>query len=337
MRICTAALIAILPTALWAQDHSAAIDAALDTHVLPRVAELAQTSDALATATQANCDPADAALQAAYHDAFDAWIHVSHLRFGPFEADNRAFALAFWPDTRSVTPRTLAQLIIDSDPAAQSVESYADVSVAGRGFYAMEFLLFDANIMTNGTADYRCTLLQTMASDIAFTTAAMRDDWTDTHADLMRGAGANARYQSDTEAMRTLFNALTTGLEFNANVRLGRPLGTFERPRPNRAEARRSGRSTRNLLVSMRGLLELSEALTIDAPDVAVETEFAFQAAIAAIERLEDPSLAHVADPQARFRIEVIQQRIEDLRQLVLTQMGPDLGISAGFNSLDGD
>lgn len=254
MRLRSAALIAILPTALWAQDHSAAIDAAPDGHVLQGVERLADASSTLATAAQTNCDPADADLQAVYHTAFDTWITVSHLRFGPFEVDNRAFALAFWPDTRSVTPRTLAQLIMDSDAAAQSVESYADVSVAGRGFYAMEFVLYDADIMATGDATYRCTLLQTMAADIASTTAAIRDDWADTHADLMRIAGANNRYQSDTEAMRTLFNALTTGLEYNVTVRLGRPLGTFERPRPNRAETRRSERSTTNLLVSMRGL-----------------------------------------------------------------------------------
>lgn len=77
--------------------------------------------------------------------------------------------------------------------------------------------------------------------------------------------------------------------------------------------------------------------MTIDAPDVAPDIARGFQAAIDAIERLDDPTLASVADPSGRLRVEVVQQRIEELRQLILTQMGPDLGISAGFNSLDGD
>ena len=32
---------------------------------------------------------------------------VEHLRFGPLEEDNPGFAIAFWPDTKGATPRTL--------------------------------------------------------------------------------------------------------------------------------------------------------------------------------------------------------------------------------------
>ncbi|QXT38959.1 imelysin family protein [Gymnodinialimonas ceratoperidinii] len=327
MRLATLTLIAALPSAAVAQDHQAAIDAALDMHVLPGVTALAETSETLASVAAETCGGHD--LTAAYNAAFDAWVHVSHLRFGPFEADNRAFALAFWPDSRGATPRALTQLIDDTDPVIDA--EYASVSVAARGFYAMEFLLFDDDIST------RCDLVRVMARDIATTTAAIRDDWTGTHAELMRTAGENDRYQSEAEAVRALFNALTTGLEFNADVRLGRPLGTFDRPRPNRAEARRSERSLRNLAVSMEGLAELSAALTSAMPDLHDDMIAAFDAVIAGLEQLDDPTLASVADPQGRLRIEALQQRISELRQLILTEIGPSLGVSAGFNSLDGD
>ncbi|HBR37591.1 MAG TPA: peptidase M75, partial [Sulfitobacter pontiacus] len=56
-------------------------------------------------------------------DAFDAWIAVSHLRFGPSETDNRAFALAFWPDSRGATPKTLAGLITDADPVGRDPQA----------------------------------------------------------------------------------------------------------------------------------------------------------------------------------------------------------------------
>lgn len=332
MRLATFALIAALPSAVAAQDHQAAIDAALNNHVLPGVTQLAEASQALALAAEDCMSPA---LVAAYHEAFDAWVRISHLRFGPFEAENRAFALAFWPDSRGATPRALAQLIDASDPVIAS--DYASVSVAARGFYAMEFLLFDSDISTRGDAAYRCDLVQVVASDIATTAAAIEQDWTRTHADLMRMAGTNDRYQSQTEAMRALFNALTTGLEFNADIRLGRPLGTFDRPRPNRAEARRSGRSVQNLIISMQGLAELSAALTVAAPAINADIRAGFDVAISEVERLDDSTLASVADPQGRFRIEVIQQRINELRELIVTEMGPSLGVSAGFNSLDGD
>ena len=330
----TAALVCLLPSGLWAQDHTASINAVLDTHVLPRVLRLAEASETLAATAQNHCDAASPELLAAYHAAFDAWVNVGHLRFGPFEAENRAFALAFWPDSRGVTPRTLAALLDDADPVVGSAQSFATVSVAGRGFYAVEFLLFDPDLMVRGKADYRCALIQVMTVDIAATTAKIADDWVETHANLMRSAGNNDRYQSPAEAMRVLFNALTTGLEFNANVRLGRPLGTFDRPRPNRAEARRSQRSVHNLTVSMQGLADLATAM---APDLDDGIEAGFEVILAALARLENPTLSDVADIQGRFRVEVIQQRISELRQTILTEMGSSLGVSAGFNALDGD
>lgn len=336
-RLLTAALICALPYGLMAQDHAAAIDAALDRHVLPGVARLASTAADLADTAQTHCTAVSSDLRAAYHTAFDAWIHVSHLRFGPFESENRAFALAFWPDSRGATPRALSALLDGSDPVANDVDSFAAASVAARGFYALEFLLFDEDIAGRGDAPYRCALIQVVTADVALTAATIRDDWAGTHAALMRAPNATTRYQSEAEALRALFNALTTGLEFNADVRLGRPLGTFDRPHPLRAEARRSLRSLRNLQVSMAGLSELAEAFMVStpAPADAITAELAFIAG--ALQALDDPTFSGVSDPQARLRIEAIQQRISELRQSVLTELGPSLGMSAGFNSLDGD
>lgn len=337
MRLTVLTSACIMPLSLWAQDFSTAIDAALDTHVLPGMERLAEEAADLSEVAQDHCVPDTPELRTAYHDAFDAWMRVSHLRFGPSETDNRAFALAFWPDSRGSTPRTLAQLIANEDPIVESVEGYADVSVAGRGFYALELLLFDPELSTRGADAYRCALLQVIAGDIAATTAAISDEWHSSHADLMRNAGSNDRYQSGAEAMRALFNALTTGLEFNADVRLGRPLGTFERPRPNRAEARRSERSLRNFVASTEGLVELAAALSIAEPDLQTGIGAGFMLVLEAADHVDDPSLAGVADPQSRLRVEVLQQRTRDLRQMILTEMGPSLGISAGFNALDGD
>ncbi|MEJ6393886.1 imelysin family protein [Gymnodinialimonas sp. 2305UL16-5] len=337
MRLAYATVFIVLPTVLWAQDYSAAIDAALDTHVLPGVEQLAETTADLAEAASADCTATSSDLRRAYGAAFDAWIHVGHLRFGPFEAENRAFALAFWPDGRGATPRSLAGLIDDEDLVARDVADYATVSIAARGFYAMEFLLYDDDLTARGDDAYRCQLVRVVAQDIAVTSAAIAADWSDTHADLMRNAGQNDRYRSPEDAMRTLFGALTTGLEFNADVRLGRPLGTFERPRPTRAEARRSGRSLQNLTGSLLGLQELYRALATGAPGAGPEIDAAFAAALDAADRLDDPTFASVADPSGRFRVEVLQQRIVELRQAILTDLGPDLGVTASFNALDGD
>ena len=58
----------------------------------------------------------------------------------------RAFAIAFWPDSRGATPKTLAELISAEDPVIYSREEFAAVSIAARGFHALEFLLFDPRL-----------------------------------------------------------------------------------------------------------------------------------------------------------------------------------------------
>ena len=70
------------PLGAAAEVGSAVLRDVVDHHILPRYTTLAERTDALAAVAQQNCAPDDAALRNAYHDAFDAWIAVSHLRFG---------------------------------------------------------------------------------------------------------------------------------------------------------------------------------------------------------------------------------------------------------------
>ncbi len=123
-----------------------------------------------------------------------------------------------------------------------------------------------------------------------------------------------------------------TGLEFTKDQRLGRPMGTFERPRPTRAEAWRSGRSQRNVVLSLEALRVLATELA-EAP----ETDTAFARAIATAEALDDPVFAGVADPGKRFRLEALQQEIAQVQTVAATEIGAALGVSQGFNSQDGD
>ncbi len=327
--------LALLPLPALAQ--SPVVTQAVEAHILPRMETLAATGTALANAAQADCHPTAPDLRAAFHAATDAWIAVSHLRFGPTEDQNRGFALAFWPDTRGLTPRNLTALIDAQDPAGRDPAAYAEVSIAARGFYALEFLLYDPEITATGNAAYRCALVQTVSGDIAATTAAIADDWQTRYAALLLTAGQNDLYRSEDEALRTLFSALSTGLEFTADTRLGRPLGSFDRPRPTRAEMRRAGRSLRNVALSLGSLQDLALILADDNTVLHDQLNAAFAATIARANTLDDPTFAGTADPQTRIRIEALQQRIADIRNLVAQDLGPSLGVAAGFNSMDGD
>ena len=323
--------------AAHADNPAALVDAALTEHILPGFATLAETSEALRTAAAQDCSSASEKLRAAYHEGFDAWMAVSHLRFGPTEEDERAFALAFWPDTKGFTPKSLAQMITSEDPVVEDA-AFAEVSIAGRGFFALEFLLYDDRISQLGTDAYRCQLIQAVASDIDRNADAILAGWQDGYADHMSQPSPDGPYVTASAAVAELFKALDTGLQFNAEARLGRPLGTFDKPRPLRAEARRSGRSLRNITVSLDALHDLGAVLAADAPATAETLNAAFALALAhAAELQDDPVFSGVSDIQGRLRVEILQQYIGNIRDIVTFELGPALNVTAGFNALDGD
>lgn len=334
--ILSAALL-VAPVVAISESAAPVIENVVAEHILPRFKALADQSQTLAETAARDCTPTSDALRGAYGDAFDAWISASHLRFGPTEVADRAFALAFWPDSRGATPRALNTLISAEDPIAGSPEDYAAVSIAARGFYAMEFLLFDETLMAAGDAAYHCKLVQTISADIARLASAILSDWQNGYADKMRNPAPEGLYRNQEEVLREAFKALTTGLQFTSESRLGRPLGTFDRPRPNRAEVRRSARSARHVILSLTSLRDLAQRLAASDASLSATLAKGFDRALTRLATLEDPVFASVADPQGRVRIEVIQQSVDVIRARVREDLGPTLGVAAGFNALDGD
>ena len=336
MRTIAAFLLAIAPIGASADDAATVLDAVLENHVLPGYSELVESTLALRTVAQHTCDPQAPDLRAAYHDAFDAWITVSHLRFGPAATDDRIFALAFWPDSRGATPRSLAELIANDDPIIETSEGFAEVSVAARGFYALEFLLYDEATVLLAESPYGCALIQRVSADIHETSAAIATDWAEIEAPAMRAA-ETGRYESAEDALLAFYAALSEGLQFTAEARLGRPMGTFERPRPRRAETWRSGRSLRNVQLSIASLGELAVLLGIVDGADREAIDAALSSADARARGLDDPVFAGVSDPQGRFAVEVLQQRVTDALAVSQAELAPALGATLTFNSLDGD
>lgn len=305
------------------------VSAALSDHVLPLHATLAAQTQKLSDAAIETC--VSDALRSDFNAAYDAWIAVSHLQLGPIEDEGLSLAMSFWPDTKDRTGKALARLIDAQDPIVDDPVAFQEVSAAAQGFTALERLLFDPD-----PADaYDCRLIRAISIDLARKSKVLQSGWPDFAALMtMAGTAGNTRFQSSDEAQQALYTALSTGLEFLHDQRLGRPLGTFDRPRPRRAEAYRSTRTLRHIQISLGALAELALLLSDDAlPD----TRAAFKAARARAASIDDPALAGVAHPASRFRIEALQQSVRDIQNAVVTEIGTPLGISAGFNALDGD
>lgn len=297
--------------------------AVLNTRLWPGYDRFAQTTRELSQAAMRTCAPDT--LHAPFNSAFDAWMAVAHFRIGPVETDGRGLAIAFWPDTRGTTARGLAQLIAGDVP-----ENFSAQSVAVRGFFAMERLLYDADLQ----GPQKCELTRAVALDLARMAAEIRTEWPEFAAQLQTaGASGNTRFLSRAEATQAVFTQIVTGLEFNADTRLGRPMGTFERPRPERAEARLSSRSLRNLRLSLAAIEADIIALKSDIP----RTFTAMERVRHMVDRLEDPSFAGAQTPAGRLKLEALQQTIHYARDVVMAEIAPALGISAGFNAADGD
>ncbi|MFV2053228.1 imelysin family protein [Aliiroseovarius sp. YM-037] len=328
MRVLAAALIALASPAV------AGVDAVIDDHILPGYARFATEAATLSDAAEQDCTAE--ALRSAFQSTFDAWMGISHIRLGPAEEGGRVLAIAFWPDTRGLTDKTLRRLIADQDPVVGSAETYADVSIAAQGMFALERLLYDETLSSYAAGSYTCTLTAAIAGNLAELAGDIQSEWQDGFAETLRAAGdaGNTRFLTEREAAQALFTALTTALEFDADQRLGRPLGSFDRPRSKRAEAWRSGRPLRNITLSLEALRDLAATLTDEKPTA---TLAAFDAALEAANALDDPIFAGVEDPQGRLEVEILQQRIQAIRQAVISEIGPALGVAAGFNSADGD
>lgn len=319
------------------QEKSALVTDIVQSHILPGFNTLAATSHDLQVAAASQCKDGRAALIPTYSNAFDAWISVSHLRFGPTEVDDRAFALAFWPDSRGATPRSLAKLINTFDPVVASPSTFRDVSIAARGFYALEFLLYDDRFLPDGNPEYWCSLVQAITTDIDNSTSAILGDWRNSYAGQILRPNARGIYRNDDEALQELFKALSAGLQFTSETRLGRPLGTFDHPRPNRAEARRSGRALHHVELSVKALQDLSWRIATDQADIQERLGVTFTRSLKHISTLNDPIFANVRDVQGRLRVEILQQSIDQIRTIATNELGRRLGVVAGFNALDGD
>ncbi|MEM6487424.1 MAG: imelysin family protein [Pseudomonadota bacterium] len=319
-------------------DHRALAERTLEQHVMPLTAGFAQATDALAaTADCTAADPA-AALRPVWRDAFLAWARLSHLQLGPLEEEGRTLAISLWPDKRGFSRRTVERMVAEQDAIVDQPDRYGDVSVAGRGLMALHYLLYVSDVPVQG---YRCRLATAIAADLAVSADIVQARWADPWAAylLQAGADGNPVYQSGAEATKALFQALMTGFQILVDQRLGGPLGTFDRPRPKRAEAYASGASLDAIaetLSSMRAMAEIAFYPTVNA-EAQAALGAAFDRTDEILARIEGPLPEDVASPASRIQVEALKISASDLHQALAAVLGERLGITIGFNALDGD
>lgn len=321
---------AIAALLMMAAPVHADVAQAVNDRILPGLAAFRTATQALSDAAARTCAPDE--LRPLWNAAFDAWLPVSFLRLGPGEEQGRALAIAFWPDPKGIGAKQQRQMLQAQDPVVNDPAGFAERSVALRGLFGLERLLYPAQ---PPSGDYPCALTRATAADLARMATEIDQGWRDGFAQTLLSAGqpGNSLYLTEAEAKQALYTQLMTGFEFTADQRLGRPLGTFQRPRPERAEARASARSLRNVELSLQALLAFGEALAGPLPETRTDVAQALTAAAA----LNDPDFSGFAQPQGHVRAEALLGLVRTAQDSAGAEAGAALGVEVGFNSADGD
>jgi predicted lipoprotein len=305
----------------------------VENQIAPGFAAFDAAAQMLAQAAVDDCSAS--ALQGPWNDAFDAWLKVQHIHIGPSEEGGRALTIAYWPDPKNLGARQMAAMLKAEDASLLTPEGMGQVSIAARGLYGIERVLYGAPY---AQGDYACDLVRAMSVELAATSAGLARDW-QAYETVLTTAGedGNTTYHTMDEARQALFTQLLVGLEFNEATRLGRVLGSFDAPHPERAEALLSHRAERNLALSLTALRGLAVDLAAN-DDVEIPvTLAAFDRADTLLAKLDDPDFATVATPSGRLKVEILQQAVIAARDAAEAEIGLALGVSSGFNSADGD
>ncbi|WP_236019524.1 imelysin family protein [Fuscibacter oryzae] len=317
----------VLGFGLMAAPALADLKQAVEGQLTPGYAAFAKASADLAAAADKDCSPE--AVKPAWNAAYDAWLAVSFFHLGPVEDDGRALAIHFWPDPKGLGAKA-QRALLSGDAAALEPAAFADQSVAARGLMGLERLLYP-DTPFEGDA---CPLIRATASDLARMASGVNADWPAYAATLLTaGEPGNTAFLSPQEALQALFTQGATGLEAIVDQQLGRPLGSFDKPHPERAESGAAGRSQRNVALMLQALRGFAAALD----DKSVLTLAGLDRAVGLAEKLDDPAFAAVGDPQGHLRVEIVQQAVKAARDTMIAEMAPALGVDLGFNSQDGD
>lgn len=346
-------LAAITTFASPARAENVAVASAVEGFVKPAYVHFHSVSAQLRSEMDALCADQSPDRHAATQNTFlslvSAWSEVETIRFGPVTEENRLERILFWPDRKSIGLKQVQAALADKDASATDVAALRDKSVAMQGLGALEFVLFGtgSEALDVPGDPYRCAYGRAVAKNIEDMGAAILAGWQDPAGISKQWANPgqdNALYRTDDEALTELFDIFVHGLEMIRDVRLNGFLGqTPKDDKPKQAIYWRSGAT----VISIRGNLEglrtlfdvsgLTGRLPADSQWIAQSIGFEFNNAEHMTDIAAGPILEVLADEKTRRGLTVTRLITSHLSELFGVTLAGQLGLSAGFSSLDGD
>ncbi|WP_160350039.1 imelysin family protein [Bordetella sp. 15P40C-2] len=348
-----AALVATAPWPALAQVPADIGQRLAEGYARPATVALANQAAGLETALKTWCDAkgrGDAnAVREAFAGTVKAWAAVAFLRFGPLVQSNRYEKLAFWPDTRGVMPRQVRTLLAAEDPALLAPGALASRSVATQGLPALEFVLYDSPGLIKSPEGefngYACAYAVAVAANVSTVAGELRQAWSaqgDFGKQFVAPGAHSDLYRNKQEVAAEAIKALSTGLQSARDIKLMPMLGASpQQTRESRGAFSRSGLTVPALAAGVKGLHDFYSAAAFQYPDEeawigpAVGGELARGAQ--ALDKIDAP-LATVLDSENGWRqLSLAGLILKNAKDIVDQNLAPALGITIGFNALDGD
>jgi len=348
------ALCVLTPAAGLASDYGSVNTALVEGHVVPAYVRLADAAATLSSRTNAFCGTGDTTRPAVASD-FEklraTWAGAEHLSFGPSDLLMRGLRFNFWPQARGKVAPALEKVLADREGPVTDAKPVNRLSLAVQGLPAMDQLLNGDSPVESGSP--RCALATQVADNLSTMAHGMLADWTtgDTSfAQTMSAPGPdNPYFETQADVTLALFKSLHEGLGKISALKIDPVLGaSAEAVRPALAEGIPPGAALtiiRGNLAALQqlyngpdgsGLAALARQSATD-PGLAPLMDKAFAKTRETADGITLPLGVAVTDPDERIKVEKLSTQVRALTQIVGTRLGQALGLSIGFNSLDGD
>ncbi|MEJ2755809.1 MAG: imelysin family protein, partial [Gammaproteobacteria bacterium] len=144
-------------------------------------------------------------------------------------------------------------------------------------------------------------------------------------------------FDSSQEVSARLLSNLSTQLQSIVDQKLMLPL---EHRKMELAESWRSRRSLRNIQLNLQALEDLySTGFSGSVTDAKLDAEIrqSFRDAITSLEAIHLPLYRIQANTEADQKLQHVLESCRRLKRLINNQLPPTIGMTLGFNSLDGD
>jgi len=282
----------------------------------------------------------------AFGAAVTAWARLDFLRFGPAAAEARLERVAFWPDPRGVVERQLRQLIAGPSLEGLDAARIAGQSAAVQGLPAIERLVVVLPAETDPTGLARnCVVARAAAGNLVAIATELDVAWSRDDVAILAPGADNPTYRSWAEAANEVLKASLTGLEQIRDLALRPAMGDApDKAKPNRFPYARSGETVAYLVAAVtaqRDLIQVS-GIAADLPEADAwagrSVDFELRQAERTVAGLAGDDVAAIATvPALRGKLDYVTIALASVRATMATTIASDLGLSVGFNALDGD